>query len=96
MPSYAYNGRHQKLLGMLQDEAPNASAQQKCADIYNQMVEDNCSETLIELNLLRMLVDGKAYGNWPWTFDRPNYCWKCGHQKNSPKHWQFCTEADNR
>lgn len=57
--------RAYQLLGILQSYAPNASAQVKCTQIYNEaMAGGQHRATLV---MVEALHDGLKFGNWPWT-----------------------------
>lgn len=55
------------LLGILQQHAPNSEAQQKCAELYNQMFADGATTAEIEKHLIGILHVGLTTGNWPWN-----------------------------
>lgn len=55
------------LLSILLSHAPDNKAQEYVSTIYNKMWKDNLSTTEIENQLITMLHDGIAYGNWVWV-----------------------------
>lgn len=59
-----------RLLGMLQEEAPDAQAQSTCAAVYNQAVHDGNTEERLKAIMSGLLFSGYSTGNWPWTFRR--------------------------
>ena len=56
-----------QLLGILQHYAPNGAAQQKCGDFYGELQRDGLSGQELDRQLVNVLQDGLAHGNWPWT-----------------------------
>lgn len=56
-----------QLLGIVQDHAPNAKAQEKIATIYRNMIAAGESIERVELELAQILVDGLKHDNWPWN-----------------------------
>lgn len=56
-----------RLLGLLQEYAPNAGAQQDCTNMYNSAIEDGADEKELEILLVGAIGDGLKYGNWPWA-----------------------------
>ncbi len=54
-----------KLLGILQDHAPNGIAQEQCSKLFRDAsLEPN---TDVELCMVSALYDGLVSGNWPWS-----------------------------
>lgn len=58
-----------KLLGILQAYAPTGTAQQRCADWYNNLQKEGVTAGDIVIALTGCIRDGKMHGNWPWILD---------------------------
>ncbi len=58
--------RESRLLGILQEHAPNSDAQQKCTELVQRMQRDQMPGFKIEEALAGALLDGLRNGNWPW------------------------------
>jgi len=56
-----------KLLGVLQDYAPNQEARILCSKMLNEMRADKLPEPQVEERLVDAISDGLKYGNWPWV-----------------------------
>jgi hypothetical protein len=59
-----------RLLGIIQEYAQDAIAQQICADAYNELQRRMLGaqrERGVTKIMAGMLYDGLAYGNWPWV-----------------------------
>lgn len=56
-----------KILGILQDIAPNGEAQNDCTNAYNEILKIATDDKEILLRMAGMLYDGLAFGNYPWT-----------------------------
>lgn len=56
-----------RLLGILQEYAPNGKAQERCADIYNEAKRSGATEKDLARTMTGAIYDGLAYGNWPWN-----------------------------
>lgn len=62
--------RSYRLLKILQEYAPNVSAQRKCLDIYIQAQDDSMPEEYIEYMMASSISDGLKHGNWPWNMNK--------------------------
>lgn len=54
------------ILGILQDLAPNAEAQEKCAEVFREAERDFTDKGLLTY-MTGLLYDGLRYGNYPWV-----------------------------
>lgn len=52
-----------KLLGILQDLAPDQESQRLCTKYYEAFENDQRDQ---DEKMAAALYDGLAYGNWPW------------------------------
>jgi len=55
-----------RLLGILQEYAPDQDAQVICTTIFHRMRADGLTERDLEKQLVTALSDGLHHGNWPW------------------------------
>lgn len=56
-----------RLLGILQEFAPNGEAQQRCTDVVHKLQQEGASAGALQLWLINTLQEGITYGNWPWA-----------------------------
>lgn len=56
-----------KLLGILQELAPDAHGQEQCAELYRTMQRNNESAKFIMTELASIISDGAHHGTWPWN-----------------------------
>lgn len=55
------------LLAILQEYAPDGTAQQKCTEMVHEMQDAGESDDKITEALASSIVDGLRHGNWPWV-----------------------------
>lgn len=56
-----------RILEMLQEKAPNGKAQEICVDVYrNIQTSVGFDKDEADRQMVGILYDGLAYGNWPW------------------------------
>lgn len=60
-----------RLLSVLQEYAPDASAQQLCAEVIQRMEANAEPEDVQVQQLAGALTDGLSCGNWPWKVMNP-------------------------
>lgn len=53
------------LLTILRSHCPTGQEQEYMTTIYNDLRKAN-TPIMVERRLTEMLLDGLAYGNWPW------------------------------